>query len=229
MNADGYADIVTGASVGNPHVKVYDGKDIADGTFNPDGGSLLASWFAYGLNFNVGVNVAAGDINHDGYADVVTGSNVGNPHVKIYSGKDIATGNFAPDGVSLLASWFAYDAGKNLGAYVAVADANGIGVGHVITGATAISSAVGVYTFLETDKLVPVRLNQFFAYSLAFDTGVTVGAADIDGDGEAEILTGAAQGSPHWRFFKADASGEEPPALLEGFVAGIAGGITVGA
>src|SRR5262249_33707655 len=74
INGDGYPDLVTGAAAGNPHVKVYDGKAVALGTFNaanPDA-SLLTQFFPYGLNFNIGANVAVGDVDADGFADIVT-------------------------------------------------------------------------------------------------------------------------------------------------------------
>src|SRR5262249_45143633 len=69
VNGDGFEDLLTGAATGNPDVRVYDGKAIANGTFNisnPDA-SRLAQFFPYALQFNVGANVAAGDVNGDGF------------------------------------------------------------------------------------------------------------------------------------------------------------------
>jgi hypothetical protein len=98
VNGDGYADIVTGAVAGNPQVKVYSGKAIATGTFNgtyPDA-SLVDEFFAYGLQFNLGVDVAVADVEGDGYADIITGAPNGNPHVKVYRGQSLANGSFNP-------------------------------------------------------------------------------------------------------------------------------------
>jgi hypothetical protein len=234
VNDDGFADVVTGASVGNPDVRVFSGKDIAEGDFNPTGSSLLESWFAYGLNFNVGAEVAVGDVNGDGYSDVTTGATAGNPNVKVYSGKDIALGTFNPDGASQLASWFAFGINFNVGANVAVGDVNGDGYGDVVAGATIGNPHVRVYSGKDIALGVfnpdgSSRLSEFFAYDLAFNIGVTVGAADFDGDGDAEIITGAASGSPHYRVVAGDATGVKPPAIFEGFATGINGGITVGA
>jgi hypothetical protein len=236
VNGDGFADIVTGADVGNPHVKLYDGKAIALGTFQPDGASLLAQWFPYELQFNVGVTVAVGDVNADGFAEVVTGANVGNPHVKVYNGRDLAQGASDPDATCLMAQWFAYGLNFNVGANVAVGDVNGSGYASVITGATAGNPDVHVYdghaiatnTFLVDDPGED-QLGQFFAYDLNYNIGVTVGAADFDGDGKAEVLTGASAGSPHYRVVKADAGGVKPPALFEGLPPDLQGGIAVGA
>jgi len=96
VKGDDYLDLITGATAGNPHVKVFDGRDIATGTFDPahPDASLITSFFAYGLNDNLGANVAAGDVIGDRFADVVTGATAGNPHVKVFSGRDMATGTF---------------------------------------------------------------------------------------------------------------------------------------
>jgi hypothetical protein len=118
VNGDGCDDLIVGATAGNPDVRVYDGKALATGTFNPanPNASLLAQFFAYGLNFNVGANVAAGDIEHNGYADIVTGASAGNPDVHVYRGKDIAQGTFDPSGKSLVGHWFPYTLQVNVGA-----------------------------------------------------------------------------------------------------------------
>ena len=53
-----------------------DGQAIAKGTFNggnPDV-NLLASFFASGLNFNIGASVSAADFNVGGPADILTGA-----------------------------------------------------------------------------------------------------------------------------------------------------------
>src|SRR5262249_54440724 len=145
---DGYKDLVVAATAGNPDVRVYDGQAFANGTFNAanPSASLLAQFFAYGLNFNVGANVAAGDIEHDGYADIVTGATAGNPDVHIYPGKDIAQGKFDPSGKSLIAQFFPYALQFNVGANVAVGDVNGDGYADVVTGATTGNPDVRVYS-----------------------------------------------------------------------------------
>jgi hypothetical protein len=233
---DGYSDIVTGANVGNPHVKVYRGRDIATGTFDPNGASVVAQWFAYGLSFNVGVNVAAGDVNCDGYADVVTGANVGNPHVKVYNGRDIATGTFNPDGSSVLAQWFAYGLNFNVGAFVAVGDTNGDGYGDVIAGASVGNPHVRVFDgkaiasgVFDGNHPEHSQLDQFFAYGLDFNVGAAVAAADFESTGQFDILTGASAGEPHYRVVRGNATGVTPPALFEGIPADLQGGISVGA
>src|SRR5206468_3836987 len=78
VNGDGFADVITGAGPGGgPHVQVF---DLHNGT-------TLASFYAYAAGFTGGVRVAAGDINGDGHADVLTAPGAGGgPHVRVWSG-----------------------------------------------------------------------------------------------------------------------------------------------
>jgi hypothetical protein len=231
VNGDGFADIVTGATAGNPHVKVHDGSAIALGTFDPEG-SLLASFFPYALEFNVGANVTVGDVDNDGRAEVITGATVGNPHVKVHRGQAIAQGTFDngnPD-ASLMAQWFSYALQFNVGATVAVGDTDGDGLAEIITGASVGNPHVKVHSGSSISTTgTPTVLSEFFAYALNFNVGARVGAADFDGDDQAEILTGPSVGSPHFRAVKADSTGIVPPALFEAIPPDLTGGIYVAA
>jgi uncharacterized delta-60 repeat protein len=239
IEGNGYADIVTGASQGNPHVRVYRGKDIAMGHFNPvPGGSIIAEFFPYALQFNVGANVAVGNVSGSGFADIVTGATIGNPHVKIYRGQDIATNTFNPD-ASIMAQFFAYNLNFNVGAYVAVGDTNGDGFADVITGATIGNPQVKVYdgkaiakgTFNINDPNASM-LNQFFAYDVGQNLGVSIGAADFENDGLDDILVGrVGTGAGSYRVVRGNATGLRPPAVrsIEGTSPDITGGVMVGA
>ncbi len=197
VNGDGYAEVITGAGAGGgPHVKVFDGKS----------GAELASFFAYHLGFSGGVTVAAGDLNSDGLADVVTGAGPGGgPHVKVIEGTSLrqvnADGTVADD--ALLASFFAYDLRFFGGVFVtAGADLNSDGLADVVTGAGPGGGPhVKVIDTARVNQRNPdggiadgALLASFYGYEEAFRGGVRVGEADALQDGVNEIILGAGPG-----------------------------------
>jgi type VI secretion system (T6SS) baseplate-like injector VgrG/VCBS repeat protein/FG-GAP repeat protein len=175
VNGDGVADIITGAGPGaGAHVKVFDGAS----------GAEIRSFFAYGASFAGGVYVAAGDVNGDGWADIITGAGAGAPggHVKVFDGRTGAE----------LRSFFAYGAGFSGGVRVAAGDVNGDGQVDIVTGAGP-GAGPHVKVF---DGASGAEIRSFFAYTPSFAGGVFVAAGDVTGDGRADIVTGADAGTP---------------------------------
>jgi large repetitive protein len=171
VDGDGTADIVTGAGPGGgPHVRVFSGVDLSE----------LASFFAFDPAFVGGVTVAAGDIDGDGRADIITGAGTGSPHVRVFSGADL----------SELASFFAYDTEFGGGVNVATGDVDGDGLADIITGA-GIGGGPDVKAFSGANLS---ELASFFAFDPAFLGGVSVAAGDLDGDGFSDIIAGAGPG-----------------------------------
>jgi trimeric autotransporter adhesin len=169
IDGDGRADIIVGAGAGAaPHVRVFSGANLSE----------LASLFAYDPLFTGGVTVAAGDVNGDGRADIVTGAGAGGgPHVRVLSGLDL----------SELASFFAYDPAFEGGVFVAAGDIDGDGLSDVVTGAgTGGGPHVRVFSGLDLGELA-----SFFAFDPAFGGGLTVATGDIDGDGRVDLILGA--------------------------------------
>jgi len=153
----------------------------------PNGNTV--SFFAYSPSFTGGVRIAMGDVNGDGYSDLVTGVGVGGgPHIKVW---DITSG--APIQV---ASFFAFESAFTGGLYLGVGNLNGDAYGDIIVGAgpgggPRVTAFAGAQAFAINQNQV---LTNFFAYSDVFRGGVTVAAADRTGDGVDEIVTGAGYG-----------------------------------
>ena len=173
VNGDSLDDIVTGTDSGTAaHVKVFNGNNGAD----------IASFLPYGGAFAGGVRVAAGDVNGDGTADIITGAGPGGgPHVKAFSGVD----------QSELKSFFAYPGTFTGGVYVAAGDVNGDSFDDIITGAgTGGGTHVKVFSGATGGEL-----QSFFAFP-GVNAEVRVGAGDVDGDGIDDIIAGLGLGAP---------------------------------
>ena len=191
VTGDGVAEIITGAGAGGgPHVRVF---SLAGGL------TEVASFYAYDPAFTGGVFVAVGDVTGDGMADIVTGAGAGGgPHVRAF---DLASG-----GPSEVASFYAYDPTFTGGVTVAVGDVTGDGVAEIITGAGA-GGGPHVRAFNLAEGLTEVA--SFFVYDPTFTGGVFVAVGDVNGDGVADLITGAgAGGGPHVRVFDG-VTGEE--------------------
>lgn len=169
VNGDGVADIVTGTDAGAaPEVKVFGGGKL--------GGQQLRDFFAYSTAFTGGVRVAVGDVNGDGFGDIITGSGPGAPpEVKVFSGL----------GGTLLQDYFAFNPAFTGGVFVAARDVNGDGLADVVTG----TGAGGLPEVKVFSGRGGTQLVDFFAYNPAFRGGVRVGAVDSNGDGRAALLT----------------------------------------
>jgi hypothetical protein len=172
VNGDGKADVIAGQDAGgSPRVRVFSGAN----------GGVLYNFTAYDTAYRGGVRVAAGDVNGDGKADIITAPGAGIAAiVKVFSG---ANG-------SLLSSFQALGAGFSGGAFIAAGDVDGDGRADIVTGSGSGSAPrVNVYSGA-TGGL----LRSFLAYDAAFTGGVRVAARDVNGDGRSDIVVGAGLG-----------------------------------
>ena len=204
VNGDGVADLVTGTGAGvAPHVLVLDGNTLA----------VISSFYAYAEQFLGGVRVAAGDVDGNGKAEVVTGTGPGSaPNVCVFNGTTGATQQ----------SFYAYAPEYLGGINVAAGDVTGDGKADIITG-----SGVGVSPHVVVfDSATAQAIYSFYAYLPQFKGGVNVGAGDVDGDGKADILTGAGPGGdPHVKVFSG-ADGTQKQSF-DAFAVDFNGGVSV--
>jgi FtsP/CotA-like multicopper oxidase with cupredoxin domain len=196
VNNDGISDVIVGAGEGGgPRVIVYDGST----NFT----TQLFDFFAFSTEFSGGVDVAAGDFNADGFADIVVGAGPGGgPQVSIFDGQ---TGN-------VLTQFFAYDQSFRGGVTVAVGDVDGSSFNSVITGAGA-GGGSHVKSFrnsrffdMDDTPILPgnqsITMNQtgeFMAYETAYTGGVQVAVGLNSGSSQGgfyRILTGTLTGGP---------------------------------
>jgi uncharacterized protein YkwD len=203
MNGDGQQDVITAPGAGaSPLVKIFDGAT----------GRLIRSFYAYAVGYLGGVNVAAGDVNGDGKNDLVTSTDRGGAGI-------VRVFNAGTPTISR--AFYAYW-GTTAGARVAVGDVNGDGKADIITApGFGASPLVRVYS-----GATGALLKAFYAYDPAWKGGVFVAAGDLNGDGKADIVTGAdAGGGAHVRAF----SGADPSLILANFYtdADYTGGVRV--
>jgi hypothetical protein len=143
------------------------------------GGGGMAGLFA----FTGGVYVAAGDVNGDGFADVVVGADAGtSPQIQVFDGRTYA----------LLANFYAFNAPQFRGGVrVAVGDVNGDGKADIVVAAgKGGGPQVQVY-----DGATLSAIGNWYAFNApGFTGGVYVGAGDMNGDGFADVICSAGQG-----------------------------------
>jgi hypothetical protein len=206
VNHDGFGDIIVGAP-GYDHGQVNEGRAFLYlGTYM--GMTQSPAWTGESnqADANFGNSVAcAGDVNGDGFSDVVVGanrfddkmSNVGKLYV--YMG--------SANGFSLYPDWTmtGNQIDGNLGISVnAAGDINGDGYGELIAGA---------YGYNPTDPIGNVFIyygsrtgvsNNSIVLDKAKYPGVNLGlsvasAGDINGDGYADVMAGVSQSGQDWK------------------------------
>ena len=180
VNGDGYADLITGTGVGGgPHIKVFDLRGGQPVT--------IASFFAFEPTFMGGVYVATGDINADGYADVIVGAGqTGGPRVKVFNG----AAGYAINTIAPAMDFFAYDPSFTGGVTVSAGNRDTQPGDEVITGA-GVGGGPNIRSFNAAGQLI----DNFFAFSTGITSGIFIAAGYVDSDGTADIIAGTGFGT----------------------------------
>ncbi|MBI4779057.1 S8 family serine peptidase [Candidatus Falkowbacteria bacterium] len=181
VNNDGSDEIIAvQASDGNSEIKIFNGR-----------GQLLSSFYAYDNKFKGGLNIAAGDIDGDGEAEIITGLAAGKiPEVRIFKAAGILQGQF-----------LAYPKTFRGGVKVTAASVRSGSGSHRADIVTAPEKGGGPHIKFFDGK--GNLLSHFFAFNSNFRGGVDLAKADVDNDGLDEIIAAAGPGgAPHVRVFK---------------------------
>ncbi len=193
VNGDGFADVIIGAPV-----RIDLGSEVGRAFVYHGGASGLAltpAWTVTGTDGgdDLGLSVSsAGDVNGDGYADVIVGSPFKN---KLVAGRAfVYLGSSA--GLSATPTWTGGDGSGNddFGVSVSAAgDVNGDGFVDVIVGAQRKDSNGAAYVFLgATSGVAAAPSWSTFGGAGNDQYGSSVSAAgDVNGDGFADVIVGA--------------------------------------
>ncbi len=223
VNGDGYDDIMAGApdwgGFGSPfYIPVQGLARVYHG--GPNGPDDTADWSLSGgqTASSFGFSVAGlGDVNGDGYADVMVGAPHWDPGIidtnngKVYCYLGSATG------LATSPTWEAVGAGGGdlFGSWVAGgADINGDGYNDALIGAPDYTTIGGAFYWtlgsagglLSTNRVSPAQID--FGQNLSM-------MGDFNGDGFADVIVGGDanyaniyEGSPNGLLFSASAGGQ---------------------
>jgi hypothetical protein len=190
VNNDGNAqpDLVIAPGPGLlPRVVVIDGAS----------GKIIRDIVVFEPTFTGGLNVAAADVNSDGFADVIVAADIGGgPRVKIISGQTGTT----------LADFFIFEPAFRGGVRIAtgfIGSITGTGAGSsfddgvpdIVAGAgIGGGPRVSVLDGVAASKNQISRITDFFAFELTLRNGVYVGSGDFNRDALDDIVAGGGPG-----------------------------------
>jgi len=111
--------VVAAGFGGGPHIRIFNNRcQLVDPGF-----------FAFDQHLRIGVNMAVGDLNGDGKAEIIAASGPGGgPHIRIFN----------RHGKMLSAGFFAYEESDRSGVLVSTSDIDGDGSDEIVTSSFGI-------------------------------------------------------------------------------------------
>jgi hypothetical protein len=186
MNGDGIPDIaISPDEGGGPRVRLFDGK-----TFEQ-----INDFFGIDdPNFRGGARAALGDLNGDGWDDLLVAAGFGGgPRLAGFDAKSLAT-----DPAKLFDDFFVFEQSLRNGVFVTSGDLNADGFADLVAGGGP-GGAPRVYA-ISGRELVDSRgstrntIANFFAGDTTLRGGVRLAIGELDGDGRLDLITGPGPG-----------------------------------
>jgi len=221
VNNDGFNDVIIGASTADPA-----GGSSAGETYVVFGSASLPSTINLATSANVtifgndssdfsGTSVASGDVNNDGFDDVIIGAPFADPaagsaagETYVIFGSSSMPSTIDLNSVNANVTIFGDDAGDRSGTSVAAGDVNNDGIEDVIIGAEladgsgdAVGNAGDVYViFGRASFPSSIDLNGTNANVTIFgddandESGTSVAVSDVNNDSFGDVIIGARAG-----------------------------------
>lgn len=195
VDGDGRADVVVGAPEYNNGeskegaVFLFYGASIVGLTDAPD-------WAFYGgqADANLGASVSSGDVNGDGYSDLIVGA-PGYVEATVAEGAAFVFYG-GPDGPADTPDRILLGGGANarFGAAVGAGDVNGDGCDDVVVGAPGFDGVGGAFLYAGSDTTGLRSVASWTASGAQADGefgSAVAGGGDVNGDGYGDVLVGA--------------------------------------
>jgi hypothetical protein len=138
LNRDGVADLIVAAGFGGgPRVAGFDGKTVASN--QPT--RMFADFFLFEQTLRNGAFIAVGDINGDGFGDLIAGGGPGGgPRVTVFDGQSLLSNQY-----QVRANFFAGDVNNRGGVRVAARDLGQDKLAEIATGDGPVGGTLRIY------------------------------------------------------------------------------------
>lgn len=148
--------------------------------FNNSGSEVMVIFNAYDESFSGGVRLTMGDVDGDGFEEIVTVPASGGPHVRIFD----LEGNLESD-------FFAYPTSMTSGLFVATGDVDGDGIEEIVV-STDEGGGARVRIFNKGGEQIGSTITPY--EDVSSPRSVRVAMGDVDGDGLEEVITALGAG-----------------------------------
>jgi FG-GAP-like repeat/FG-GAP repeat len=182
FNLDGYDDLACGDW--NTGASDNGGAYVFNGAAGGPAATPSVSINAAATSSNFGLRIAAGDIDEDGFPDLIVGGNGGGASAGLWVYPGSATGLSALTGTQVVGP-----VGNGYGSSITIGDFNGDGHVDVAVGVTSIGD---VNIYYGNGAIIGLANTPVVLTGNSADTfGVNLAAGDINGDGISDLLVGA--------------------------------------